>query len=107
MNEAAARAAAHAGEDRSEHLRRLGEVAHILGDAGQIVITTVTDLDAAEAEILRILNEPNDLLVIRVGADHHAVNADLVLAPDTSSEQAIAEACRLLREREVVLEYYL
>ncbi|MCY4484151.1 MAG: GTP-binding protein [Spirochaetaceae bacterium] len=107
MDEAAARAAAHADEDRSEHLRRLGEVAHILGDAGQIVITTVTDLDAAEAEILRILNEPNDMLVIRVGADHHAVNADLVLAPGTPPEQAVAEAYRLLREREVVLEYYL
>ena len=107
MDEAAARAAAQADEDRGEHLRRLGEVAHILGDAGQIVITTVTDLDAAEAEILRILNEPNDMLVIRVGADHHAVNADLVLAPGTPPDKAIAEAYRLLREREVVLEYYL
>ena len=107
MNEAAARAEAHSDEDRSEHLRRLGEVAHILGDAGQIVITTVTDLDAAEAEILRILNEPGDMLVIRVGADHHGVNADLVLAPDTAPDQAVTEAFRLLREREVVLEYYL
>ena len=107
MDEAAARAAAHADEDRGEHLRRLGEVAHILGDAGQIVITTVTGLDAAEAEILRILNEPNDMLVIRVGADHHAVNADLVLVPGTPPERAVAEAYRLLREREVVLEYYL
>ena len=107
MNEAAARAAAHADEDRSEHLRRLGEVAHILGDAGQIVITTVTDLDPADAEILRILNEPNDMLVIRVGADQHAVNADLVLAPNTPPDKAVAEAFRLLREREVVLEYYL
>ena len=107
MDEAAARAAAHSDEDRSEHLRRLGEVAHILGDAGQIVITTVTDLDAAEAEILRILNEPNDMLVIRVGADQHAVNADLVLGPGTPPERAVAEAYRLLREREVVLEYYL
>ena len=107
MDEAAARAAARSDQDRSEHLRRLGEVAHILGDAGQIVITTVTDLDAAEAEILRILNEPNDMLVIRVGADHHAVNADLVLVPGTPPERAVAEAYRLLREREVVLEYYL
>ena len=107
MDEAAARAAAHADEDRGEHLRRLGEVAHILGDAGQIVITTVTGLDAAEAEVLRILNEPNDMLVIRVGADQHAVNADLVLAPDTPPDRAVAEAFRLLHEREVVLEYYL
>ena len=94
-------------EDRGEHLRRLGEVAHILTDAGQIVITTVADLDGYEAETLRILNEPNDMLVIRVGADRHGVNADLVLAPEMPPAAAVTAVCRLLREREVLLEYYL
>ena len=100
-------ATAVAGEDRGEHVRRLGEVAHILCDAGQIVITTVADLDTYEAETLRILGEPNDMLVIRIGADRHGVNADLALAPDTPPAEAVAAVCRLLREREVLLEYYL
>ena len=42
-------------ETRDEQIRHLGEVAHILTDAGQIVITTVADLDLHEAETLRIL----------------------------------------------------
>ena len=100
-------ATAAAGEDRGERLRRLGEVAHILCDAGQIVITTVADLDAYEAETLRILGQPNDLLVIRIGADRHGVNADLVLAPGTPPADAVVAVRRLLREREVLLEYYL
>ena len=100
-------ATAAAGEDRGEHLRRLGEVAHILCDAGQIVITTLADLDAYEAETLRILGQPNDLLVIRIGADRHGVNADLVLAPGTPPADAVVAVRRLLREREVLLEYYL
>jgi hypothetical protein len=100
-------ATAVAGEDRGEHVRRLGEVAHILCDAGQIVITTLADLDAYEAETLRILGEPNDMLVIRIGADRHGVNADLVLAPGTPPADAVVAVRRLLREREVLLEYYL
>ena len=96
-----------AGDDRGEHVRRLGEVAHILCDAGQIVITTVADLDTYEAETMRILGQPHDMLVIRIGADRHGVNADLALPPKTPSAEAVAAVCRLLREREVLLEYYL
>ena len=107
MAAAADGAAAVAGEDRAEQVRRLGEVAHILCDAGQIVITTVVDLDTYEAETLRILGRPHDLLVIRVGADRHGVNADLALPPATPAAQAVAAVRRLLREREVLLEYYL
>ena len=102
-----AAAAAPAGEDRAEHVRRLGEVAHILCDAGQIVITTVVDLDPYEAETLRILGQPHDLLVIRVGSDRHGVNADLALPSGAPAAQAVGAVGRLLREREVLLEYYL
>ena len=94
-------------ETRDEQIRHLGEVAHILTDAGQIVITTVADLDLHEAETLRILNQPNDMLVIRMGADLHGVNSDLVLPPKLTSQAAVTAVCRMLREREVVLEYYL
>ena len=94
-------------ETRDEQIRHLGEVAHILTDTGQIVITTVTDLDVHEAETLRILNQPNDVLVIRIGPDRYGVNADLVLPQQQVARAAVAAVCRMLREREVVLEYYL
>ena len=103
----AAADAAAAAADRGEQVRHLGEVAHILCDAGQIVITTVADLDPYEAETLRILGQPHDMLVVRVGSDRRGVNADLALPPEAPAAQAVAAVRRLLREREVLLEYYL
>lgn len=103
----AAADAAAAAADRGEQVRHLGEVAHILCDAGQIVITTVADLDPYEAETLRILGQPHDMLVVRVGSDRRGVNADLALPPEAPPAQAVAAVRRLLREREVLLEYYL
>ncbi len=87
------------GETRDENIRHLGEIAHFLTDSGQIVLTTVADIDGYEAETLRILNQPNPMLVIRVGGDRHGVEADLALPPDLSPEQAAAAVCRRLRER--------
>jgi bifunctional enzyme CysN/CysC len=85
------------GETRDENIRNLGEIAHFLTDSGQIVITTVADLDGYEAETLRILNQPNDMLIVRAGDDRHGVQADLVLPPELSPEAAAAAVCRRLR----------
>ncbi len=87
------------GETRDENIRHLGEIAHFLTDSGQIVLTTVADIDGYEAETLRILNQPNEMLVIRVGVDRHGVRADLVLPPGLSPEEAAAAVCRKLRVR--------
>ena len=85
------------GETREENIRHLGEIAHFLTDAGQIVITVVADLDVYEAETLRILNQPNDLLIVRIGADRHGVSADLVLPAETAPAAAVEAVCRMLR----------
>ena len=85
------------GETRDENIRHLGEIAHFLTDSGQIVLTTVADIDGYEAETLRILNQPNEMLVISVGADRHGVHADLALPPDLSPEESAAAVCRRLR----------
>ena len=75
---------------------------HFLTDSGQIVITTVADLDVYEAETLRILNQPSDILIVRMGEDLHGVHADLVLPPALSPEDAAAAVCRKLREEDLV-----
>ena len=85
------------GETRDQNIRHLGEIAHFLTDSGQIVLTTVADLDVYEAETLRILNQPNDILIVRMGEDLHGVQADLVLPPELSPEDAAAAVCRRLR----------
>ena len=55
-------------DQREERVRRLGEVARILTDSGQIFITTITDVDVHDIERLKTLNAPNEILVIVVGA---------------------------------------
>lgn len=84
------------GETREESIRQLGEVSHFLTDAGQIVITVVTDLDVYEAEILRILNLPKEILIVCIGIDRHGLDADLVLSAKTEPALAVAAVCRTL-----------
>ncbi len=65
-------------DQREERVRRLGEVARILTDSGQIFITTITDVDVHDIERLKALNAPNEILVIVVGsADYQDVHAQV------------------------------
>jgi hypothetical protein len=48
-------------------LRRLGEIAHLFTDAGAILITTASDLDDYELDMLTALNEPNETVVVNIG----------------------------------------
>ena len=85
------------GETRDENIRHLGQVAHFLTDSGQIVITTVADLDGYEGETLRILNQPNDTLIVCVGGDRHGVQADLILSQEQSPEEVVTAVSDFLR----------
>ncbi|MBF0330793.1 MAG: adenylyl-sulfate kinase [Candidatus Omnitrophica bacterium] len=55
--------------DAEEHVRRLGELARIITDAGLIFITTISDVDDHDIEKLRLLNQPAEIVVVSVG-DH-------------------------------------
>lgn len=54
-------------EDREEHIRRLGELAHLFNDAGMLLITVLTEMDDYEASMLKTLSQPHELIVINVG----------------------------------------
>lgn len=95
-------------EDREEHVRRIGELARIFTDACCIFITTIPDLESFEAEILRKLNEPNEILVVNVGGaalggDSIRMNIDTRGATDS----AVRKIKEMLYEEEVLLDYYL
>src|SRR6185436_6051647 len=63
-----------------EHLQQLGELAHIMTDAGLILITSITDIDEYELDMLKSLNQPNKTLIVRVGEASFSDNkADLTL----------------------------
>ena len=52
---------------RAEHVKELGEMAHVLTDAGLILLATVSDIDEYDLNTLIALNHPNPTLVVNVG----------------------------------------
>ncbi|MBF0594619.1 MAG: adenylyl-sulfate kinase [Candidatus Omnitrophica bacterium] len=74
-----------------EHIRRLGELARIMTDAGLIFITTVSDVDDHDVECLRLLNQPAEILVVSVGEyvfGRFTPDVELPVNPDPASGAA-------------------
>lgn len=55
------------GKNREEHIRRLAEVAHILLDAGAILIVTAIELNQFDQEILKTTITPEKIISVWVG----------------------------------------
>jgi bifunctional enzyme CysN/CysC len=94
--------------DRDEQLRRLGEVSHLFTDAGLILITTISELDDYELDMIRQLNQPNDCRVINIGENlfGHA-QIDLQLNKLEEVENAVQRITDLLAKKKYLIEYYL
>ncbi|OGP85521.1 MAG: adenylyl-sulfate kinase [Deltaproteobacteria bacterium RBG_16_58_17] len=93
-------------EQREEHLRRLGELARILTDSGQIFITAVGDIDDYDLEILKMLNSPNEILVVNVGPDNfNNFQADLSVGEDAEVAATVNRIYDLLRRETIIPDY--
>jgi len=81
-----------------EALVQLGELAHLMTDAGLILITSVTDIDQFELDLLKKLNSPNRTLIVSVGEDNRFVSEsiDLALIENEESEAAVKKIVELL-----------
>lgn len=96
--------AASGYEGRDEHIRQIGELARIFTDSGQIFITSIFNLDDYEVEKLKLLNQPNDILIVNIGET--PFNS---FKPDAGIEMdgAVDAVCDLLKKQDIILEYYL
>ncbi|MCY2928333.1 MAG: adenylyl-sulfate kinase [Planctomycetota bacterium] len=94
------------GADRTEYLRRLGEIAHMFGDAGAIFITVASDLDDHELELLSALNRPNELIHVNVGENRFSAGKpDMQL--DSVDPSALRAVHELIQTRSYLTEYFL
>jgi len=99
---------AHNSDTNDEYIRRLGELAHIMTDSGQIFITTISNTDEYDIEKLKLLNEPHDILIIKVGDENqNNFDANLTIESDADTEDAVNQVYTLLIQKEIILEYYL
>jgi len=85
-------------KQRQEHIRRLGEVSHLLVDAGLIVLATASDLTDQEVSLLKTIIDPSAVIIVLVGDGD--VEADLYLSPD--DEHNVDKILDLLLERKIV-----
>jgi len=66
-------------------------------DAGLILITSITNVDEYELDVLKRLNSPNRTLIINVGENRLAdQQADLVLIENEDSGPAVKKIVDLL-----------
>ena len=93
----------------TEYTLAATDLAHIMTDAGLILIASITDIDDYELNMLKTLNNPNKTLVINVGENQFSqAMIDLTLPKNADTDQAIKEIVDLL-VRSVVLdpEYFI
>ncbi len=94
---------ARTDETRHEHLRRLGEVSHILLDAGLIVIATAVALTEHDVDVVRTSVGADRVLTVWLGgAVTTDLASDLVCAAAAPVTEDVSRLERLLQERRVV-----
>jgi len=87
---------------RSEHLRRLAEVANILLDTGVILIVTATDLTASELEWMRAAIDRYPIQVVRMGPQATDIPNDLVITGLDETANAVLAVKRMLQRDGII-----
>jgi bifunctional enzyme CysN/CysC len=83
-----------------QQIQKLGEIAHIMTDAGLILITSLGDVDEYELEMLKLLNRPNPALVINVGENTYSQKlVDLNLALPNGLSQNLQLILELINQQ--------
>src|SRR5207253_2495574 len=86
-----------------EALVQLGELAHLMTDAGLLLITSVTDIDQYELDLLKKLNSPNRTFVVNVGDNRLLeTGVDLNLVENEESQAAVGKIVELLTKAVVL-----
>lgn len=92
--------------DRDEHIRRIGELARIITDIGIIFITGISELDDFELEQLKILNKPNEIMIIDIDGSLNKREEVYSFDSNKSKDEILKMVESILIERNIV-EYYI
>ena len=83
--------------EKMHHLRHLGEMSHILTDAGLILITSISNVDQYELDMLKALNRPNQTVIVNVGENTFSQDyVDLLLQANENPQSAAQKISDLL-----------
>lgn len=86
--------------ERGEHIRRLGEVANLLLDAGLIMILTASELTAGDIDVISLTASPENMLTVWLGSE---ITTDIVcnlqIPAEDVTDEYIESAAETIRER--------
>ena len=89
--------------NRTEHLRRLAEVANILLDAGAILIVTARELTQEDLDVVKTAVDPDRIELVWVGDTVTTdVTCDLVLGDQEAESEGVDRVKRLLQDKGVL-----
>ncbi len=90
------------GGNRSEEIRRLGELSRLMTDAGMIFITVVAVEDGYDLELLKQINGPTGLTVVNVGENRFTqYEVDLNVRPHENEGEVTAKIIALLKAQSI------
>jgi bifunctional enzyme CysN/CysC len=93
----------HTDDSRGEHVRRLGEVANILMDAGLIVIATAVALTQQECDVIGTAVGRERVSAVWVGDTVTTdIAADMVLGEQAATEDGVKHLKTLLQDSGVI-----
>ena len=75
--------------NRVQHIQQLGEIAHVMADAGMILIASISDVDSYELRMLRDLTQPHQTIVVHVGENQFDdEQVDITLPESAATDDA-------------------
>ncbi|MGE0554496.1 MAG: GTP-binding protein [Gemmatimonadales bacterium] len=87
-------------DDTREHLRRLGEIANIMLDAGAILVVSAAELSQDDLEVIKTSVDPERIEVVWVGETVTTdIAYDLIVADDESPTEGVVRIKGLLHDR--------
>jgi bifunctional enzyme CysN/CysC len=87
---------------RPEHLRRLGEVANLMLDAGIILIVTAIGLSQKDLEIIRNAVDSDLIEVLWLGPDPSDIETDLHIESLEDLDETLSRIKRLLQQKGII-----
>lgn len=89
--------------NREEHLRRLAEVAHLMLDAGTILIVTARDLAQDDLEIIKTVVNPEKIVTVWTGEDITTdLSFDLKIPGNLDIDESVNMLKNILYEKGIV-----
>jgi bifunctional enzyme CysN/CysC len=91
--------------DRTEHLRRLAEVAHLLLDAGVLLIVTAVNLKRAELDLIETTVGEGEMVVVWMGGEVPSdIACDLRLEPARPLDDQVDKMKAVLQDKNIIFK---